>query len=129
MIHTEPDIIEADPELIEKLEKFREENADAPIGDVASRVLLEDDNVRIWEMKLEPGEHSDLHHHAVDYYLIIFSGDYVAGIPPKDSGIDIFVAKIPEEGNTVHVPKGGTEWAYNCGEKLYHEYLVELKNT
>lgn len=129
MIHREPDFIQATPELLEKLEKFREEHAGESIGGVADRVLLEDDNVKIWEMKLQPGEHSDLHHHAYDYYLIIFSGDYVAGIPPKESGNDIFVAKVPEEGNTVYIPKGGTEWAYNCGKELYHEYLVELKNT
>ncbi len=129
MIHSTPEYIQPTAELLEKLEKFREENAGESIGGVADRVLFEDDNVKIWEMKLEPGQHSDLHHHAVDYYLIIFSGDYVAGIPPKESGADIFVAKVPEQGNTVHIPKGGTEWAYNCGEKLYHEYLVELKNT
>ena len=100
-----------------------------PLGDVADRVLFEDDNVKIWEMTLEPGQHSALHHHGHEYYLIIFSGDLVAGIPPKESGEDIFVAQIPEAGNTVHIPKGSTEWAYNCGEKTYHEYLVELKNA
>jgi hypothetical protein len=129
MRYTEPEYAEITPELKERLEKFREDHADDVLGDVANHVLFEDDNVRIWEMKLEPGEHSALHHHALDYYLIIFSGDLVAGIPPKESGKDIFVAKIPEEGNTLPVPKGGTEWAYNCGDKLYHEHLVELKNT
>ncbi len=129
MIHTKPDSVQPAPELLEKLEKFREEHADESIGEVADRVLFEDDNVKIWEMRLEPGEHSDLHHHALDYYLLIFSGDSIAGIPSKESGVDIFVAKIPEEGNTVHIPKGATEWAYNWGEKPYHEYLVELKNT
>ncbi|MDX1648956.1 MAG: hypothetical protein R3263_03800, partial [Myxococcota bacterium] len=108
-------------------EKFREEHADDPMGKVADRVLFEDDHVRIWEMKLEPGEHSDLHHHEHDYYLVILSGDLVAGIPPKDSGMDPFVGKVPPEGNTVPVPKGGTEWALNVGEKTYHEILIERK--
>ncbi len=129
MIHTKPETVQPAPELLEKLEKFREEHDGDSLGGVADRVLFEDDNVKIWEMRLEPGEYSDLHHHALDYYLIIFSGDLVAGIPPKQSGADIFVAKIPEEGNTLQIPKGSTEWAYNCGEKPYHEYLVELKNS
>ena len=94
-----------------------------------TRVLFEDDKVRIWEMKLEPGEHSDLHRHDHDYYLCIFSGDLVAGIPPKGGPMDPFVGKIPPIGNTVGIPKGGTEWALNVGEKTYHEILVELKNT
>ena len=129
MRYTPPEYAEITPELRERLEKFREEHADDPIGNVANHVLFEDDNVRIWEMKLEPGEHSDLHHHEHDYYLVVFSGDLVAGIPPKGNPMDPFVGKIPPQGNTVGVPKGGTEWALNVGEKTYHEVLIELKST
>ena len=126
MIHSEPEYAEMTPELRERIEKFRGEHADDELGGVGSRVLFEDDKVRIWDMKLEPGEHSDLHHHQHDYYLIIQSGDLVAGIPPKG---EPFVGKVPAEGNTVVVPKGGTEWALNVGQKTYYEFLVELKNT
>ena len=124
-----PEFVDLTPEMRERLEKFREEHAGDPIGNVADRVLFEDERVRIWEMKLEPGQHSDLHHHAHDYYLIILSGDLVAGVTPKGSPMDSFVGKVPAAGNTVPVPKGGTEWAYNVGKKTYHEFLVELKNT
>ena len=129
MRHSEPEYVEITPELRERLEKFREERKDDPVGNVANTLLYEDDDVRVWEMHLEPGEHSDLHHHEHDYYLIILSGDLVAGVPPKDSGMDFFVGKVPAEGNTVPVPKGGTEWAYNVGTKTYYEFLIELKNT
>ena len=129
MRHTEPEFAEITPELRERLEKFRDEHADDPIGQVANTILYEDDDVRIWEMKLEPGEHSDLHHHEHDYFLVVDSGDLVAGIPPKDDPMDLFVGKIPPQGNTVRVPKGGTEWALNIGEKTYHEILIELKKS
>ena len=129
MEYSEPQYAELTPELRERLEKFRDEHADDQLGDVASRVLFEDDDVKIWEMTLEPGEHTDLHHHEHDYYLCIDSGDLVAGIPPKDAPMDIFVGVIPEKGNTVRVPKGGTEWAVNVGKKRYHEILIELKKT
>ena len=129
MIHTEPEYGEITSELRERLEKFRDEHTGDPLGNVANTMLFEDDNVRIWEMKLEPGENSDLHHHAHDYYLVVMSGDLVAGVPPKDDPMDIFVGKIPPQGNTVCVPKGGTEWAVNVGKKTYHEILIELKNT
>ena len=92
--------------------------------------LFEDDTVRIWELTLEPGEWSDLHHHEHDYYLVIDSGDMVAGVMPEGHPVgDWFVGKIPEIGNTVMVPKGGTEWALNLGKKRYHEVLIELKKT
>ncbi len=129
MIHTEPEYAEITPELKERIEKFREEHKDDPLGDVGTTVLFEDESVRIWEMKLAPGEASDLHHHEHEYYLVVFSGDLVAGIPPKGAAMDPFVGKIPPQGNTVRVPKGGTEWALNVGEKTYHEILIELKKS
>ena len=99
------------------------------IGNVADTILFEDDKVRIWELTLKPGECGDLHHHEHDYYLVITSGDFVAGVPPKDSPMDFFIGKVPAAGNTVPVPKGATEWAFNVGEKTYHEFLIELKTT
>ena len=129
MIHTKPEFAEITPELRERLEKFREEHTGDPLGGVGTQVLFEDDNVRIWELKLQPGEASDLHHHEHNYYLVVMSGDLVAGVPPKGSSMDFIVGRIPPQGNTVMVPKGGTEWAYNIGKKTYHEILFELKNT
>ena len=129
MIHTEPNIIEPTPEMRERLARFRKEHAGEELGGVGTRVIFEDDRVRIWELKLEPGEHSALHHHDHDYYLAIWSGDYVAGVTPEGSPVDSFVCKLPPEGNTVSIPKGGTEWAYNVGEKVYREVLIELKDT
>ncbi len=124
-----PEFLDPSPELRERMEKFREEHANDPIGGVGSQVLFEDDNVRIWELKLAPGEASDLHRHEHDYYLVIMAGDLVAGIPPKSTGMDPFVGVVPANGNTVPVPKGGFEWALNVGKKTYHEILIELKKS
>jgi hypothetical protein len=129
MRHKPPEFLDIAPELRERLEKFRAEHAGDPLGQVANHVLYEDDDVRVWEMLLQPGEHSDLHRHDHDYILVIDSGDLVAGIPPKGSPMDCFVGKVPADGNTVRVPKGGIEWALNVGQKPYHEILIELKKT
>jgi hypothetical protein len=128
MRHTPPEFAEITPAMRERLEKFREEHAGDPIGNVGTQLLLEDENVKIWEMVLEPGEWSDLHHHEHVYYLAVSSGDLVAGIPPQGMG-DPFIGKIPPQGNTVCVPKGGTEWAWNVGKQTYREILIELKKT
>lgn len=128
MRYTPPEYAEITPELKDRLDRFRDEHADDPMGNVADHVLFEDDHVRIWEMKLEPGEHSDLHHHEHPYYLVVFSGDLVAGVVPKGGPMESFVGKIPPQGNTVGVPAGGTEWAFNVGKKTYHEVLIELKD-
>ena len=128
MISTPPEIIDLTPEMKERLDRFRDEHKDDPIGNVGSQLLFEDDRVKIWQLILEPGEASDLHRHDHDYYLAISEGDYVAGVIPEGAG-QSFVGKVPAIGNTVSIPKGGLEWAYNVGEKTYREILVELKNT
>ena len=127
MIHSTPEFIDLTPEMKARLDRFRDEHKNDPLGDVAGTVLWEDDRVKIWELVLEPGEASDLHHHEHDYYLVIMEGDYVAGVSPKDGDVLSFVGKVPANGNTVAIPKGGTEWAFNVGEKTYREILIELK--
>ncbi len=129
MFHTKPQFLDLTPEMKEKLDRFAAEHDGEEPGPVANHVLYEDDEVRIWEMKLEPGEHSALHSHDLDYYLVILSGDLVAAVMPKASGMDSFVGVIPSSGNTVGIPRGGLEWAWNIGEKTYHEILVELKDS
>lgn len=129
MIATAPEFIDLTPEMKERLDRFEADHADDPIGNVGGRVIFEDEKVRMWELVLEPGEASDLHHHEHDYYLIIFEGDLVAGVTPPDSPLDSFVGKVPEAGNTVSIPKGATEWAVNVGEKTYREVIVELKQS
>ncbi len=128
MFHSEPKFLELTPEWKAKLDRFAEEHAGEERGPVADHVLFEDDQVAIWEMSLEPGEYSALHEHTRPYYLIILSGDLVAGVMPKGSGMDSFVGIVPPEGNTVGIPRGAVEWAWNVGEQTYHEFLVELKD-
>ena len=129
LVATEPEFIPAPPEIREQLDRFAEEHKDDPMGGVGGRMIFEDERVRMWELILEPGAASDLHHHDCDYYLIVFEGDLVAGVPPKDSGIEPFMVPIPETGNIVMIPGGATEWALNVGKKTYREMIVELKNS
>jgi hypothetical protein len=99
------------------------------LGNVANRILFENDRVRIWEMDLAPGESSDVHEHALDYILVQVAGDRIAGIPEPDTNgpyrdyieADVF------PGNAIYVEKGGIETAKNVGERRYHEILIELK--
>ncbi len=129
MIATPPEFIDLTPEMKERLDRFAEAHKDDPLGGVGGRVLIEDDEVRIWELVLEPGEASALHRHDHDYVLIILEGDYVAGVTLPGDPIGSFVGKVPAAGNTVRVPKGGVEWAYNVGDKTYREFIVELKKS
>ena len=128
MKHSEPQYLELTPEMKKRLDDFRDAHQDDPNGGVGGRIIFEDERIRAWELILEPGEASDLHLHAHDYYLAIFEGDLVAGVCPLGSPINSFVGIVPAEGNFVSIPKGGHEWAYNVGEKTYREVIFELKD-
>ena len=125
MKHTPPEIVESKPEWTQRIEAFQREHAGDARGTVASDVIFEDERVRVWEMTLQPGEASALHHHEHDYYLAILSGDLIAGVSRED----FTIFRIPESGNTVGVSHGGTEWAFNIGTQTYREVLFELKDT
>ena len=55
-------------------------------GDIATKLLMENDRVRIWEMRLAPGERSALHRHQNDYVMIQIAGDKMAADFEPDSG-------------------------------------------
>ena len=44
---------------------------DAPLGDIATDVLFENDAVKIWNLIVNPGESSDWHMHERDYVTIV----------------------------------------------------------
>ena len=101
-------------------------------GDIATKLLMENDRVRIWEMRLEPGERSALHRHERDYIMIQVSGDRVAADFEPDSGgpwgslghVEGEVAP----GNVLWADRGGIETAVNIGDQPFYEIVVELKD-
>jgi mannose-6-phosphate isomerase-like protein (cupin superfamily) len=94
-------------------------------GDVANEFKFENERVKVWEMLLDPGESSDLHHHSMDYMLIILEGESIDA--DFDSGKSI---QLPvHHGQVIYVPKGNTETAINRSKVRYREILIELKET
>lgn len=49
--------------------EFADELA-APSADVGTRLLLSDDRVKVWEIKLEPGERAPFHRHTHTYFYV-----------------------------------------------------------
>ncbi|HXJ36251.1 MAG TPA: hypothetical protein VMS22_19635 [Candidatus Eisenbacteria bacterium] len=99
--------------------------ADAePLGDVATRLLFENERVKVWEMLLEPGEASARHEHTMDYLLCIIEGTSIDA--DSDGGQRL---TIPVEPGTVFcVPRGGVERAVNRSRTRFREILIELKD-
>jgi predicted metal-dependent enzyme (double-stranded beta helix superfamily) len=100
------------------------------LGGIATRVLLENDRVKIWEMDLAPGEESDIHEHTMDYILVVLEGDKIAGVPQEDSAglYNEYVEVDVNPGDHFWIEKGGIETARNIGKKRYREIAIELKD-
>lgn len=104
--------------------------AERTMGDVATKMLFENDRVRVWEMRLDPGESSAVHRHDLDYVLVQIEGDRVKGVFEPDSAGE-YSGEVEADvvpGNTLFISKGGVETAVNSGTKPYYEILIELKD-
>jgi len=103
---------------------------DRILGDIGTRIVHEDDRVRVWVLKLAPGERSAVHRHLLDHILIQVSGDRVAVIPEPDSEGPFSepLAADVISGAVVPVRRGGVETAHNVGREPYVEVIVELKD-
>ena len=101
------------------------------LGDVGTKVVFENDVVRVWVLKLAPGERSAVHRHDLDHLLIQIRGDRIAVEPEPDAkgpNLEYMEADVIP-GMVVHVPKGGVETAVNVGADPYYEIIVELKEA
>ena len=49
--------------------------AERILGNVGTKLVLENDRVRVWELELEPGGKSDVHRHDLDYLIVQIEGD------------------------------------------------------
>jgi predicted metal-dependent enzyme (double-stranded beta helix superfamily) len=100
------------------------------MGDIATRLLVENDRVKIWEMDLSPGEESAIHEHTMDYILVVIDGDRIAGVPEPDSAgpYNEYLEADVKPGDYFFIEKGGIETARNIGKKRYREIAIELKD-
>ncbi len=96
-----------------------------PLGDVATRLLFENETVKVWEMTLAPGEASALHRHDHPYVMCVLAGTRIdADIVGKGQ------LQIPvQPGSVLFVPPGATERAINGTDTPFREILIELKTV
>lgn len=97
---------------------------------IATRILYEDDQVRIWDQRLAPGEVLKAHRHDHDYVLCDVSGDLIEAetLPGSQGDFEGHIELTVERGKTHFLKKGNLEWARNNGKKPYRSILIEYKD-
>jgi hypothetical protein len=100
------------------------------LGGVGTKVLFENDRVKVWEMVLAPGEKTAVHRHDMDYLLVQVAGDRIRGEFEPDTAGELSGVSEGDvhPGGVYFVRKGGIETAVNPGNETYHEILIELKD-
>jgi hypothetical protein len=94
-----------------------------PLGDVATKLLFENERVKVWEMDLAPGESSDFHEHTLPYLICVIEGEHVDA--DFENGKS---ARIPVKPRQIfYVEPGSRETAVNRSGTRFREYLIELK--
>ena len=98
------------------------------LGPVGSEIVFEDERVRVWQLRLAPGERSAVHRHEHDNLLIQISGDRIAAEPEPDTEGPYrdYIEAAPVPGAVIFVERGGVETAVNVGKEPYLEVIVEL---
>ena len=99
-----------------------------PSENVGTKLLFENERVRVWDLALAPGESLPKHIHRHDFLFIVAAGGSLRHIDPENPASDKAVQYddnqvvfIQANGGTVH------NELVNVGTTPYQNYVIELK--
>lgn len=95
-------------------------------SDVGTKLLFENDRVRVWDLCLEPGQSSGLHRHTDDYFYVVIGDGTLQGADAAGNKKNAHTMQDGEvhfnelDGEAVHE-------AINVGDGPWRNIIVELK--
>ena len=101
----------------------KEPTRDNPNGPIGTEVIFENDQVRIWDMKVAPRGKKAWHHHTMDYVIVSVTGGRVE-IENVDGDSYIGEDKV---GGVIWQDAGQKHELRNLTDAPYQNILVELK--
>ena len=102
---------------------------DDTLRPIATSVLFEDDEIRVWDQHIAAGETLGRHRHEEDYVLVTVRGEgplRVTFHEGSGGALGEGVTLHPKRGDAFLIEKGHEETARNEGAD-YRAILVELK--
>jgi quercetin dioxygenase-like cupin family protein len=92
--------------------------------DVGTKLIFENERVKVWEFTLEPDQSIGVHTHTNDYLILPIETSLVE--VTRDGG-RVEAAEYTA-GTVIWRRKGETHDAKNIGPARYHQLIVELKD-
>src|SRR5215471_1685903 len=96
---------------------------DEQYGPVGSRILFENDLVRVWEISLEPGEHLPPHYHALPYLVVTIEATHVRVVEHDGQSYD----PPDAPGDVTFREDGQVHELQNISPIRYVNRLIEIK--
>jgi beta-alanine degradation protein BauB len=96
-------------------------------SDVGSRLLFENDHVKIWDLRLEPGQNLGMHRHTSEYALVVIGDGTLRSV--NEDGSTRFEKDMPD--GTVAYRALKTEDvhdAVNVGKDPWRNIVIEFKD-
>ena len=96
-------------------------------SDVGTKLLFENDRVRVWDLCLVPGQSTGLHRHEHDYLYVVIGDGRLQGADEQGERSEARDMKDGEvrfnalDGEAVHE-------AFNMGDTPWRNIVVELKD-
>jgi len=102
-----------------------ERDTNIKLGPIGSRVIFENDLVRVWELSVEPGESSGLHRHDLPYVIVPLTGGTI-----EIESVDGRTYRPTETiGEAIWRDPGEIHDLHNRGGTMYRNVLVEIKRS
>lgn len=99
-----------------------------PSENVGTRLLFENERVRVWDLALAPGETLEKHVHHNDYLFVVINGGSLRHIDPENPENDRDVRY--EDDQVVFLEAGNGlihNELINAGDAPYRNLVIELK--
>ena len=92
-------------------------------GPKGTRVVFENEQVRVWEIELQPGEVLPMHHHDLDYVVVSLTGGRTT-VRWEDGREE---TNSSEPGHITWRQAPHAHQLTNAGSDVYRNRMVELK--
>jgi len=94
---------------------------------VGTKLLFENERVRVWDLRLNPGEGTGLHRHESDYLYVVIGDGLLQRVDPDGTRV---TPKQMQDGDVVFRAVGDdcVHEAVNAGETPWRNIVVELKD-
>jgi quercetin dioxygenase-like cupin family protein len=97
------------------------ENPNGPIG---TEIIFENEQVRVWDMRVGPHGKKPWHHHAKDYVIINLTG----GKAEIENGAGQSYIADDKPGGVIWKDAGEKHELCNLTDQPYRNILIELKS-